>query len=863
MPDISKRLEKAEKSLQRGKPEAALEEYLGILDEDPGNSTVRETAADLCLALGRSREAVTLLSTLLESEIKASDSVKGIVTYKKLAKVGTPSPLQTFHYAQFVEKRDRKEALEAYEAALKGLEAQDQQKQALIAAQKIVDISPTAANLQRAAEKFALMGDKQTAAIYYVQLGHARDNEAHGSGFEAYEKAYNLDRQNLQAALLYASYFFANNALAECIAVLTPAVADPRSTPELRDLLVRALIGCKQPSSAEPYAWQLFEEDPKRIDEIVSLIGAYLDEGLTGKAMTLARKLEQHESKTGSLRDFISQMDEVAKRRTPSIEFMEYLVELFNTANREQEYCATLSKLFQLYFAAGKYAKAGESLDRAAEVDPYEPGHGHKLGMLRGKIDPNLYNTIANRFHTSTGSAMDPDSGRAPSVVLDVEPTILEDIILQAEIYLQYGMRAKAVERLERVRRLFPGEESNNEKVRQLFLSAGVAPRAATAPGSAQVASTLPAAAPGPAAVTGAPPVVYPVASPVPSEPAIDDFAKVTDITRNIHRQASVKGVLFTAVNEIGRHFNASRCVAGLCTLGKPPSAALEYCAPGIAQSDVMAIVKLIAVMQQQAVRGAVAITNPRETSQLESMREHIAALNIQSLLAVPLMDAGEQCGILVLEQCTPREWQTAAVVVLTTIAEQLVLAVSNARMRSLMKTLAVTDEKSGLLKRSSYLDVLLSEVRRSLQQHTPQSVMLLHFGKASALSREIGEPQVEGMMQHIGQTICTHIRQNDVAVRYDLTTIAVLLSDTNEKNALLVVDKMRKVLVTMRIPGTDRQPILSIGIAETALQPTFDPVDIVTEVINRAEAALEVARTDGGNKAHALAPSLEANPVG
>jgi GGDEF domain-containing protein len=88
--------------------------------------------------------------------------------------------------------------------------------------------------------------------------------------------------------------------------------------------------------------------------------------------------------------------------------------------------------------------------------------------------------------------------------------------------------------------------------------------------------------------------------------------------------------------------------------------------------------------------------------------------------------------------------------------------------------------------------------------------------------------------------------------VRYDLTTIALLLSDTNEKNALLVVDKMRKVLTGVRIPGTDRPPILSIGVAETALQPSFDPVDIVTEVINRAEAAQEVARTDGGNKAQA-----------
>src|SRR5262245_24164052 len=118
MQDISKRLEKAEKYLQRSKPEAALEEYLGILDEDPKNDHVRQTAADLCLALDRHSEASDLLSSLFEQEFEAGESAKGSITYKKLAKVTTPTPLQTFRYAQLIEKRDRKEALDAYESAM-------------------------------------------------------------------------------------------------------------------------------------------------------------------------------------------------------------------------------------------------------------------------------------------------------------------------------------------------------------------------------------------------------------------------------------------------------------------------------------------------------------------------------------------------------------------------------------------------------------------------------------------------------------------------------------------------------------------------------------------------------------------------
>jgi diguanylate cyclase (GGDEF)-like protein len=848
MPDISKRLEKAEKYLQKGKPEAALEEYLGILEEDPRNDQVRQTAADLCLATGRPKEAAPLLSYLLDEQIKAADG-GGSVTYKKLVKVATPTPQQTFHYGQLVVKKDKKEALEAYETALLGFEKLRQDKPALAAASAIVELSPTAGHLQRAAEKAAYLGQGELAAKYFVRLGQLEDQRAPGAGFEWYGKAYSHDPANLEAILLYSRGLFSRNALPECITVLDRAIENLESTAEMRELYAHALMAAKRPADAEPYAWELFENSPQQADEIGSLIGVYLDVSDPQGALTLARKLEQHENKVNKRREFIALMADVAERRSPTVDFLEYLVELFNSGNRENDYCRTLLKLFQLYYAAGQYSRAAESLDRAAEVDQYEPGNNKRLELLRGKIDPNQFNTIANRLQ-SVASVETPVQETTQQ---ESEPTVLEDFILQAEIYLQYGMRSKATERLERISKLFPNQEETNEKLRQLYSAAGFSPRyegtaaAAKAAGSPASPATVPAnAAPAQSS------------APTHDENAVDNFARVTEITRNIYRQSSVKSVLFTAVNEIGRHFNASRCVAGLCTLGKPPSAALEYCAPGVKQSDVMAIVKLIGITQQLAVDGPVNLPDALTAEELQPARDHVLALHIESLLAVPLFDAGEQAGILILEQITPRQWRQTDIVVLKTIAEQMVLAVSNARLRTLMKTLAVTDEKSGLLKRSSYLDVLLSEVRRSVQQQTPLTVMLLHFGKASALTKEIGESAVESMMQQIGQSICSHVRQNDVAVRYDLTTIALLLSDTNEKNAFLVVDKMRKIIGSSKVPGTDRTALMTVGIAETVLQAQFDAVDIVTEVINRVENALEVAKSEGGNKAHSLAANLQ-----
>src|SRR5512142_521439 len=102
MADIQKRLEKAEKYLQKGKQRDALNEYLEILDEDPNNESVRQNAADLCITLNLTDDAVRLLSASFDRLAQIGDANKAAIVYKKLARLTSPTVDQTFRYAQFV-----------------------------------------------------------------------------------------------------------------------------------------------------------------------------------------------------------------------------------------------------------------------------------------------------------------------------------------------------------------------------------------------------------------------------------------------------------------------------------------------------------------------------------------------------------------------------------------------------------------------------------------------------------------------------------------------------------------------------------------------------------------------------------------
>ena len=453
MQDIAKRLEKADKYLQKGKPDSALEEYLGILEQDPRNDAVRLKAADLCVSLNRTADAFRLLSEVFNQEAAAGDGTRAVITYKRLARLGQPSVEQTLQFAQFVEKSAKKEAIDAYELVMRDYVARGKRAEELAALRRVIALEPTFTRLSREGELAEALGDVVGASDAFVRAGQFQHQSGQPS-LGTFERAHTLDPKNQAAALACGEGYTAGQRFEDAIRVTQPFATRPDASLEFRDAYARALMGAGRALEAEPFVRDLFAKDPTRTADMCLLVGALLDADDGPKAVVLARELEEQESKRGRRRDFIGTIKEIGEAHLPRVEFLEYLVETFNSANREQDYCVVLSKLFDMYYAIGQFLKAGDALDRAAEVDPYEVGHQRRVEMLRGKIDANRFNAIAGRIGSAvqTGAPATEEN----EVGGDSETTVLEDLMLQAEIFLQYSMRSRAVERLERVAKLFP-----------------------------------------------------------------------------------------------------------------------------------------------------------------------------------------------------------------------------------------------------------------------------------------------------------------------------------------------------------------------------------------------------------------------
>jgi diguanylate cyclase (GGDEF)-like protein len=419
--------------------------------------------------------------------------------------------------------------------------------------------------------------------------------------------------------------------------------------------------------------------------------------------------------------------------------------------------------------------------------------------------------------------------------------------MVQAEILVQYGMRNKALERLQRIQQLFPHEEDRNAELHQLYMSAGLTPQY----GSAQVP---PASAPARTAVQAPP------AAPTSFDNEMSGFARVSDITKKLNRENSAEGVLNTMAVEIGTQWALDRCIAALRKPGLSVSTMKQF-ASGGGSAEADTLEKLICGIHDVAVaRGTVACTEISSSDELKSVAPTAAALAVRSCVALPLGESAE-LGLLLLLSNTPRTWSPNDILIFKMIADQGGVALNNAGLRRLVKNLSVTDENSGLLKRASYLDLLLGEVRRAKQQNTPLSVMLMRFGERAALAKEQGEAAAESTMQRLGQVVAANVRQNDLAFRYAANAIAIVLGETAEKEAVLVAEKMRRVMGSA-VPEKGLATQFNAGIAEAVMKQEFEPVDIVTELINRAERSLEKSVADGPGKSSALGAGIAAAAV-
>ena len=137
-------------------------------------------------------------------------------------------------------------------------------------------------------------------------------------------------------------------------------------------------------------------------------------------------------------------------------------------------------------------------------------------------------------------------------------------------------------------------------------------------------------------------------------------------------------------------------------------------------------------------------------------------------------------------------KWKPNEAYFLQAIGDQMLMSVSHTRLRSLVRRMGVSDERTGLLSRSSYQSCLLTEADRARTQGTPLALAILQIDRGAEILRQQGESPVERFLEQLARSLQPIVRQNDVAVKYTSWSLAFILPDTTLEGAQNLADKLR-----------------------------------------------------------------------
>jgi len=321
----------------------------------------------------------------------------------------------------------------------------------------------------KVAEAASELGKNALAARAYLRAGTlAATSGAQQQALTLLGQAYGLAPQERSVALLYAEAKLRNGEAAEAAALLEPFATNENGVTFL-ETFADALQLAGQLDRARGILERLLREKNEGVSRLFVLADAFADVDQDTKSVEILQTLKRRMFADKKQNAFTAQVEELGAKHPESLPILEFWAALYNELNRESQYFEVLIKLFDSHFNSGNFSKSSEVLERLVDIDSYDYRNQERLQRLHGRVEEAFLRRIAARMAKTAAVTPHPTAAPRTTSTQDLADTTpvteegkklqaLEDLIVQTEIFLQYSLQNKAVERLQKISAMFPGE---------------------------------------------------------------------------------------------------------------------------------------------------------------------------------------------------------------------------------------------------------------------------------------------------------------------------------------------------------------------------------------------------------------------
>lgn len=250
-------------------------------------------------------------------------------------------------------------------------------------------------------------------------------------------------------------------------------------------------------------------------------------------------------------------------------------------------------------------------------------------------------------------------------------------------------------------------------------------------------------------------------------------------------------------------------------------------------------------------------IINDCLTNATQPFCQGVNSLQTRAQLAVPIPQRERVWGLLFVHHCADmRVWQTWEIDLLEQLTDQLAIAIQQADLyqqlqwaNQELQHLVTKDGLTGIANRRRFDDYLNQEWQRLQQLQQPLSLILCDIDHFKRYNDYYGHLAGDRCLKQIAQALEQSLqRSTDLVVRYGGEEFAVILPETDAKQAIQIAQRFQMEIAALQIPhgcsSVNAFVTLSIGIASQI--PTSE---LTTEnLIAATDQALYMAKAQGRN---------------
>ncbi|HUX47033.1 MAG TPA: sensor domain-containing diguanylate cyclase, partial [Desulfosporosinus sp.] len=222
-----------------------------------------------------------------------------------------------------------------------------------------------------------------------------------------------------------------------------------------------------------------------------------------------------------------------------------------------------------------------------------------------------------------------------------------------------------------------------------------------------------------------------------------------------------------------------------------------------------------------------------------------------ESVMGIPLKAEGETFGVLWVYKLNLDVFNEEDLQLAQIFANQVSVALANARLYEHVRCLSTTDGLTGLLNSRTLLDLTERALSHALTSAGCVSLFFIDCDDFKQINDQFGHPVGDQFLCFIAALLLEGIREGDVVIRYAGDEFIILLPDTSLEAAISVGERLIEMIRSRTMKDTiNLHTTVSIGLA------TYPEHAVIAEdLIKHADEALYAAKRNGKDQLSVYVP--------